>query len=334
MSGNTGKMTSDAVRQRGPRIMQSNLFGELRQPLVVAYGLGVDSTAALILLARKNIRPDLILHAVTGGDQRATYAYVPIINAWLAAHDFPLVELVKYVPKNFKNWPPYYTLEQNCLTNGTLPSISFSFQFKSCSQKWKAAPQHNYIKNWAPALEYWAAGGQVRKIIGYDASPKDQKRVTYACNAEVEDEHYQYWYILQEEGWDRARCVAEIQAEGLPVPPKSSCYFCAAMQPEEVLALEPDYLRGIVRMEARARPRFKTVAMKGLWGRDTKKRPGSMTQFIRERGLLPAEEIDAIERDTPREIVDYQGAFRRGDPVEPFGKFIEQQLIQIQGAIQ
>ena len=169
------------------------------------------------------------------------------------------------------------------------------------------------------------------KIIGYDASPKDQKRVTYACNAEVEDEHYEYRYLLQEWGWDRDRCIQEIIGAGLPVPVKSSCIFCAAMQPEEVEALEPDELRVLVRMEARARPRFKTAAMKGLWGRDSKKRPGSMTKFIREKGLLPAEEIDRIIAETPKDILEYQAAFQRGESVQPFGQFIEHQLIQIQG---
>jgi hypothetical protein len=34
-------------------------------PLVVAYGLGVDSTAMLVELAQRKIRPDLILFADT-----------------------------------------------------------------------------------------------------------------------------------------------------------------------------------------------------------------------------------------------------------------------------
>jgi hypothetical protein len=311
---------------------QANLFAELHQPLVVAYGMGVDSTAILVEFARRGIRPDLITFANVGGEKRETYAYLPIINRFLESHGFPLVTVVSYVPKNFKNWPPYYSLEQNCLTNGTLPSISFSFQFKSCSQKWKAAPQHKFIQSWGPAIEYWAAGGQVKKVIGYDAGRKDQKRVTYACNAEVEDEHYEYWYPLAEWGWDRERCQREILRARLPLPPKSSCYFCAAMQPEEVSGLEPDYLAGIVRLEARARPRFKTAAMKGLWGRDSKKRPGSMTQYIRDQRLLPAAEIDRIIAETPEAIIEYQAAFRRGDSVEPFGAYIEHQLIQIQRA--
>jgi hypothetical protein len=309
-----------------------DLFGSYtrKQPLVVAYGMGVDSTAVLVEFARLRVIPDLILFADVGGERPETYAYLETINAFLVANGMPTVTVVRYVPQNFKNWPPYYSLEQNCLTNGTLPSISFSFQFKSCSQKWKAAPQHKFIQAWTPAREWWATGGKVLKVIGYDDSSADQKRVrTYACNAEVEEEHYEYWYPLQDWGWDRERCKREIAAAGLPVPPKSSCYFCAAMQPEEVAALAPEQLRGIVRLEARARPRFKTAAMKGLWGRDSKKRPGSMTQFIIDGGLLAQAEVDAITANTPQEIIDYQEAYQRGDDVQPFGAFIQHQLIQI-----
>jgi len=201
--------------------------------------MGVDSTAVLVEFARRGIRPDLILFADACGEKRETYAYQPVINEYLRLKSFPEVTVVRYVPQNFKNWPPYYTLEQNCLTNGMLPSISFGFQFKSCSQKWKAAPQHKYLQSWAPGVEWWAAGGRVKKVIGYDAGPKDRKRATYACNGELEDDRYEYWYRLVEWGWDRKRCAREIGNEGLPIPPKSSCYFCAAMQPWEVDALEP-----------------------------------------------------------------------------------------------
>lgn len=51
------------------------------QPLVVAYGMGVDSTAVLVGLQQRGIRPDLILFADTGDEKPATYAYLPVINA-------------------------------------------------------------------------------------------------------------------------------------------------------------------------------------------------------------------------------------------------------------
>ena len=308
---------------------QLNLFTAPRQPLVVAYGVGVDSTAVLVEFVRRGIRPDVILHADVGAEKPETVHYIPIMNAYLAAHGFPTVTVVRYIPKKFKHWPPYYSLEENCLTNGTLPSISFNFRFKSCSQKWKAAPQHAYLKAWRPAVERWASGGKVKKVIGYDAGVKDKKRVTYACNAEMHADLYEYWYPLPEWGWDRERCMAEIAAAGLPVPPKSSCFMCAAMHPEEIEALGIDQLRRIVRLEARARPRFKSI--KGLWGAGSKKRSGSMTEYIRAKGLLPAAEIDTIIAQTPGEILDYQACFQRGESVEPFGDFIEQQLIQIEG---
>lgn len=41
-------------------------------PLVVAYGLGVNSTAMLVEFARRGIRPDLILFADTGGEKPET----------------------------------------------------------------------------------------------------------------------------------------------------------------------------------------------------------------------------------------------------------------------
>jgi hypothetical protein len=77
-----------------------------------------------------------------------------------------------------------------------------------------------------------------------------------------------------------------IELAGLPVPPKSSCYFCPAMQEEEVIALPVDKLRKIVIIEANASPNLDTV--KGLW------RSERMTDFIRDKGLLPAGEIDAL----------------------------------------
>ena len=50
------------------------------QPVVVAYGMGVDSTAMLIGLHQRGIRPDLILFADTGGEKPDTYLYAPIIR--------------------------------------------------------------------------------------------------------------------------------------------------------------------------------------------------------------------------------------------------------------
>lgn len=90
-------------------------------PLVVAYGLGVDSTAMLVEFARRGVRPDLILFADTGGEKPETYAYLPIIQRFLAHIGFPTVVTVRYQPTR----AVYDTLEGQCLHTGTLPSLAY-----------------------------------------------------------------------------------------------------------------------------------------------------------------------------------------------------------------
>jgi hypothetical protein len=243
-------------------------------PLVVAYGVGVDSTAMLIGMHARGIRPDLILFADTGSEKRETYAYLPVMARWLAQVGFPPIVVVRKVVTRFKN-APYDTLEGNCLSNSTLPGLAF--HKKSCSVKWKKEPQDKYVNNWAPARLAWLRGQKVTKAIGYDAGKKDARRAWRL----TDDAKYHYIYPLRDWGWDRERCQAEIRAAGLPVPMKSACFFCPASQPEEIrwLAEEhPDLAQRIVAIEARAASKLRKAA--GLWWGE------SMTTFLRDEGLL------------------------------------------------
>ena len=90
-------------------------------PLVVAYGLGVDSTAMLVELSIRGIRPDLILSADTGGEKPETYRYLDVIQPFLHRVGFPPVTTVRYEPKR----AVYSTLEDQCLHTGTLPSLAY-----------------------------------------------------------------------------------------------------------------------------------------------------------------------------------------------------------------
>jgi hypothetical protein len=307
--------------------------------LAVAYGVGVDSTAMLVGMWKRGIRPDRILFADVGGENEATYAYLPIMAAWLESVGFPKITVVRYVPKNFKNWPPYYSLEENCLTNGTLPSISFQGPGKgACSMKWKQSPQHKHLLNDPDALAVWASGRKVRKAIGFDDSQADRDRRSHAdakvCTYQDQDgEFYDYWYPLQEWGWNREICKAEITSVGLPVPVKSSCFFCFAMQEEEVRQLSPMKLRRIVLLEARAKPRLTKVD--GLWGQSYtytrgskdgrygagETRTGSMTDFIAAEGLLSQEEIERIQ-SVPAELINFQKAYAAGFEQVPLGGWL------------
>src|SRR3712207_8674342 len=54
------------------------------------------STAMLVEFALRGIRPDLILFADTGGEKPETYAYLPVIQRYLARVGFPTVTTVRY----------------------------------------------------------------------------------------------------------------------------------------------------------------------------------------------------------------------------------------------
>ncbi|MFZ3481658.1 hypothetical protein [Sphingomonas sp. 3-13AW] len=260
---------------------------------------------------------DHVLFADTGSEKPTTYLYLELFGRWLEDRGVPLT-VVRYQPQRYKNYPPYRTLDENCFTNGTLPSIAFGFS--SCSQKWKIAPQNKWTESWKPALDIWEAGGKVTKLIGYDCSPADMRR--YAEREGYTDDRYHYRYPLREWGWKRADCEERIRQAGLPVPPKSACWMCTATKPHELHNsgdYPPSLLRRIVLMEARAAPRLRTT--EGLWRKAVKgtngatPKPGSMTQYIREQKLLPTSEIDHIINSAPEALMAWQD-WASGVPLE------------------
>jgi hypothetical protein len=309
---------------------QSQLgFCHAQSPLIVCCGVGVDSVAMLVGMKAKGIVPDIICFADVGSERQSTYDYIPILNDWLKRVGFPPLTIVTYRAKNFKHFPPYFSLEENILTNITLPSIAYGGH--SCSAKWKIQPINDYCDTWQPAKLCWSHGGKCLKAIGFEDSKHERKRAERGCNTFAtqadEKEKYELWFPLQQWGWNRERCELEITMAGLPVPDKSSCYFCTAMKPWEVDTLPADKLKRIVIIEARTVQRHLEFAeakaaekgvdwdgkplTEGLWRKRVKgkfangkpngayAKPGSITEYIREKGLLPSSEIDRIQAATP-----------------------------------
>lgn len=275
------------------------------KPLViVSYGAGVDSTAVLVGMHKRGERPDYILFANTGGEKPETYHYLfGVLNPWLAEIGFPEVTVVQYTAKKFVN-DPYATLQGNCVSNSTFPSIAFGG--KGCSQKWKAQPLDKFVDSLPEVQAAYARGEKVVRCIGYDAGPKDARR-----GNETDNEKYTWRFPLRQWGWDRERCEREIAAAGLPVPMKSACWFCPVNKPAEIAWLaenHPELALGIVEIERRgAAVQFNQKA-KGLWGTGTKgmrgaeKKPARMTTYLAELGFAPAQRVDfaAIEATAAR----------------------------------
>ena len=66
-------------------------------------------------------------------------------------------------------------------------------------------------------------------------------------------ERYDVKYPLREYGFNRAKCGEVIKSAGLPLPPKSACFFCPAMRQIEIQRLavvDPDMYWLAIEMEA------------------------------------------------------------------------------------
>jgi hypothetical protein len=205
-------------------------------PIIVCYGMGVDSTAMLIGLKNRGIRPDVITTANTKGEKPESIQYAhEVMGPWLERNGFPPITWCEH--KTLES-TGYDSLAGNCTANETLPSLAFGM--KSCSIKWKHGPQDKAIMgckagpNQRDPHPIWiaaqTAGVKPVKMIGYDNGPADLRR----SKKVIEDENFSYSYPLQEWGWDRAECVRQIIAEGLRVPIKSACFFCPASQKWEL----------------------------------------------------------------------------------------------------
>lgn len=213
---------------------------------IVGYGGGTDSTAMLVGLWQHHVPVDLILFADPGGEQPHTYHYLQIMDRWLREHGMPGITKVWYTEKNGQR----LTLERECLRSASLPSIAYGH--KKCSLKHKVAPQEKFCAHYPPCQEVWDRGEKAVKLIGYDAG--EEKRRLGALPHDLADRRYQKEYPLMEWGWDRNRCIQEIRNAGLPLPGKSSCFFCPSMKRREIRTLYhryPDLLERALAIEDR-----------------------------------------------------------------------------------
>ena len=253
-------------------------------PLVLSYGMGVDSTGVLVGWRQRTIRPDLIMFADTGSEHRATYRYRAVIEAWLHRIGFPPLTVVRYRPRHGR----YTTLVEDCLIKGVLPSLAYGS--KACSQKWKVGPQDAYLRTWRPALAAWSHGQRLDHAIGYDAGPKDMRRGGDGADTALE----RFVYPLRDWGWGPGTmrgggsrptptCAPWRHATACrPVPPKSACVCCPSTRPCEVDAMaehEPAGLGAALAVEAAALPTLRRFD--GLWRRKYRRPPWLLARLRR-----------------------------------------------------
>lgn len=212
------------------------------------------------------------------GDEVGTYEFIPIFSQWLQDRGYPAPIRCRYTPKP-KTHEKYITAVRevvdrlqlktideetiqrlsgiygNMVGNKTLPSLAFGM--KGCSVKWKIEAQEPHRVDDPVLQAAWLRGERVEKCIGFDATEDHRVRGgvdnTYAVGnfsisprkgLPVFSERYAVKYPLREYGLTRQLCRDVIAKAGLPVPPKSACFFCPAMREIEIRRLQivdPEY---------------------------------------------------------------------------------------------
>jgi hypothetical protein len=304
--------------------LENRFFHDSLQPFTVSCGLGLNSVAMLVAMVRaardegrSEFIPELITFADVGSEREQTYEYLPVLNEYLYANGFPTVSVVFKPSVKRPKYGYYHTLEEECLVKKMLPSLAYGFNDHGCSIKGKQYPQNKLREKMPFVQRAWANEIPTIVAIGYDAGDADTDRANrFDRNYKTKsDDKYTYWHPLRDLGWDRGQCEEEVAREGLPLPIKSSCFFCPAVSEEELTWYSKseqgmDYLRRIVRMEENVKRN------RGVEGYMTQ------TELDGRHHIRLAKWEDKMELFQQKKLLNKKGELVKNSPSEPKRKMV------------
>ncbi|MFN8469028.1 MAG: hypothetical protein U0X20_25955 [Caldilineaceae bacterium] len=210
---------------------------------VFSYGGGVQSTAALVLAARKEIDFGVFAFANVGDDSEhpKTLAYIrEVARPYAEAKGIVILEL----RKTFHGFPESLLAHiRRCERSLPLPvrMSNGAPGRRSCTADFKI----DVIAKWQRKN---GASRQEPAVTGLGISTDEAHRARTDSGIAWQT----LTYPLLDLGLDRAACVEVIKSAGLPVPPKSACWFCPfhrRAEWERMQREEPDLLRRAIDLE-------------------------------------------------------------------------------------
>ena len=191
----------------------------------ISYGGGVQSTALLVLAAQRRIDFPLFVFANVGDDSEraATLQYVEeYAKPYAAEHDIELAEV-----QRIRRDGAVETLWGR-LTRPGSRSLPIPVRMSNGAPGTRSCTADFKIKVVGKEMKRRGASKTAPATIGIGISVDEIHR----ANNRITEPHEQIVYPLLDLGLRRIDCQRVIREAGLPVPPKSSCFFCPFHRPE------------------------------------------------------------------------------------------------------
>lgn len=219
---------------------------------VISYGGGVQSTAMVVLAAQGRLGYDIdaALFANVGDDSEhpATLTYVrEVAIPWAAERGLPVHELHKQrrdgsrapgLMSHILDHADPETLREPIPVRG----MNGAPLSRSCTADWKVKVVGKWLKAHGAS-----ADNPATVCIGISTD-----EIIRASNKRAEP-YERPAYPLIDLNLDRSGCQRVIAEAGLPVPPKSSCFFCPFHRPQmwaEMRRDEPELFFTAAKLEA------------------------------------------------------------------------------------
>lgn len=228
---------------------------------VFSYGGGVQSTAALVLAAEKRIDFPVFLFSNVGDDSEhpATLRYVrDVAMPYAQDHGIELVEL-----RRVRRDGTRPTLYQESLSEH-LAGIPVPLRMSNGMPGVRSCTKHYKVRVIASETKRRGATPQAPAIVGLGISIDEWQRMSTNTGAAWQ----QVKYPLIDLRLSRAECASIIERAGLPVPPKSSCWFCPFKRPSDWQRMkvnEPDIFMNAVVFELDMAAKRRAMGKKPLW---------------------------------------------------------------------
>lgn len=265
---------------------------------VFSFGGGVQSTAALVLAAQGKIDFKTFLFCNVGEDSEnpATLTYVrEHVRPYASSHGIELIELQKVL----RSGEPV-TLYQQLKRPGS-KSIGIPVRMsgsgapgrRSCTVDFKITVVDRWLREHGVGVK--ATGAQVGLGISLD----EIERVKPNMDPDTVAWKKNVFPLLDEveRPLSRQDCINIITSAGLPIPPKSACYFCPYHKLsvwQEMRQIQPEQFWKAVELEKFLNERRASLGMDPVWFTRLLKPLDQATHEYGQRGLFD-DALDACE---------------------------------------